>query len=128
MGHLAGCARGVGLEKALAVRQGIERVYYAKDMITVRVRCGSFSDGKDSPNETNISADSKSTPPPSVMAHKSEGPAPELGTDPSLKLERMQMVEKIERPPTWDVYFANTGHSYWANFRLTGAYNLRPTL
>ena len=47
---------------------------------------------------------------------------------PSLKLERLQMVEHMDWPPTLDVYFANTGHSYWANYRLTGDYKLRPTL
>ena len=59
---------------------------------------------------------------------KNERPASGVEAGPSLKLERLQMVEHMDWPPTLDVYFANTGHSYWANYRLTGDYKLRPTL
>ena len=62
-------------------------------MITVRFRCGVSSDDKSGQNES-VSV------PPSAVARprlpsgvKNEGPAPERETDPSLKLERMQMVE-----------------------------------
>jgi hypothetical protein len=125
---LWGCARGGGIEKALAVRQGIEKVFYSKEMISVRFRCGATVVGNAAPNEPISSADSSVTTASNYSVQKSERLAPEMETSPSLKLERMQNVEHMAWPPTLDIFFANTGHSYWEHFRLTGEYNLRPTL
>ena len=116
-----------GIEKALAVRHGIEKVFYSRDMITVRFRCSRASDGKDGRSENLPAAERNETPPLSSSALKSERPVSDLESGPSLKLERMQKVEHIAWPPTVDIFFANTGHSYWANYRLTGDYNLRPS-
>ena len=127
-GHQPRVARGVGIEKALAVRQGIEKVFYSKEVITVRFRCGAIVDGKTGPNEMIPSAAGPSLPAAAPTAPKTKEPASAVETGPSFGLERTQNVEHMDWPPTLDVYFANTGHSYWANYRLTGDYKLRPTL
>jgi site-specific DNA recombinase len=81
--HVKNCARKTGIEKSLAVRQGIEKVIYGKDNITVRFRWGLSPDGK----EATGSPSSASTPglsaPPAVRPpEKEKRPAPLLGTDP----------------------------------------------
>jgi hypothetical protein len=59
---------------------------------------------------------------------KNERPASGVEAGPSLKLERLQMVEHIVRPPTLRVKVPNIAHDYWDHVRLTGEYNVRPTL
>jgi hypothetical protein len=112
----------------LAVRQGIEKVFYSKEMITVRFRCGASSDDKSGQNEMGPVSSSAVARPRLPSGLKNERPASGVEAGPSLKLERLQMVEHIVWPPTLDLFFANTGHSYWDHFRLTGEYNVRPTL
>ncbi len=94
------CARGGGIEKALAVRQGIEKVFYSKEMISVRFRCGATVVGNVAPSEPFSSAESSVTTASNSPVQKSERPAPEMESSPSLKLERMQMVELIGIEPT----------------------------
>ena len=122
-----GGARGVGIEKALAVRRGVEKIYYSKDTITVRFKCVSDSDGK--PGDSSLDAAASPCPPPAVFspAPKTERPVSKLETGPTLKLERLQNVEHTVRPPTLNLLLANIAHDYWENYRLTGDYNLRPS-
>jgi hypothetical protein len=73
-GTFSGFARGVGIEKALSVRQGIEKVFYGKDSITVRFRWSLPPDGKMASDE----ADSAAAPcaalrPPCPSAQKAKG-------------------------------------------------------
>ena len=87
------CARKTGIEKALAVRQGIEKVFYSKEVITVRFRCGAIVDGKTGPNEMIPSAAGPSLPAAAPTAPKTKEPASAVETGPSFGLERTQNVE-----------------------------------
>ena len=98
--YVKSCARKTGIEKALAVRQGIEKVFYSKEMITVRFRCGAIVDGKSGPNETISSADGPSLPAAAPTAPKTKEPASAVETGPSFGLERTQNVELIGIEPT----------------------------
>jgi site-specific DNA recombinase len=91
--YVKACARKTGIEKALAVRHGIEKVFYSRDMITVRFRCSHASDGKEGRSENLPAAERNETPPLSSAALKSERPVSDLESGPSFKLERLQNVE-----------------------------------
>ena len=97
---LNACARKTGIEKALAVRRGVEKIYYSKDTITVRFKCVSDSDGK--PGDSSLDAAASPCPPPTVCspARKTERPVSKLETGPTLKLERLKKVELIGIEPT----------------------------
>ena len=43
---LEGCARGFGIEKALALRRGIKRIHYSKTSVIVEFVCDPAFDGK----------------------------------------------------------------------------------
>ena len=98
--HIENCARKTGIEKALAVRRGVEKIYYSKDTITVRFKCVSDSDGK--PGDSSLDAAASPCPPPTVCspARKTERPVSKLETGPTLKLERLKKVELIGIEPT----------------------------
>jgi site-specific DNA recombinase len=98
--YVKSCARKTGIEKALAVRQGIEKVFYSKEMITVRFRCGASSDDKSGQNEMGPVSSSAVARPRLPSGLKNERPASGVEAGPSLKLERLQMVELIGIEPT----------------------------
>lgn len=113
----------------MAVRQGIEKVIYGKDNITVRFRWGLSSDGKEATGTlSSASAPGPSAPPVSRLSEKNRRPAPLLGTDPLFQFATDKMWSKISRSPTIELNVPNISHSYWENFEMTGEYNLRPTL
>ena len=97
-------------------------------MITVRFRGGASADEHSVQNETGSVCPSAVARPRLPSGVKNERPASGVEAGPLLKLERLKDVEHMAWPPTLDIFFANTGHSYWDHFRLTGEYNLRPTL
>ena len=97
-------------------------------MITVRFRGGASADEHSVQNETGSVCPSAVARPRLPSGVKNERPASGVEAGPLLKLERLKDVEQIERPPTIDLTFPNVAHDYWENYRLTGEYNVRPTL
>ena len=103
-------------------------MFYSKDSITVRFRLSHPPDVKMDSVQSDSAAALRAAPPALPLARKTERPDSLRESSPSLLVGTMRLVEHMDWPPTLDVYFANTGHSYWANYRLTGDYKLRPTL
>ncbi|MBK7688421.1 MAG: hypothetical protein IPJ35_05345 [Elusimicrobia bacterium] len=113
----------------MAVRQGIEKVIYGKDNITVRFRWGLSPDGKEATElPSSASTPGLSAPPAVRPPEKEKRPAPLLGTDPLFQFATDKLWSKISRPQTIDLNVPNISHGYWENYELTGEYNLRPTL
>ncbi|MBK8125812.1 MAG: hypothetical protein IPK56_03745 [Elusimicrobia bacterium] len=112
----------------MAVRQGIEKVIYGKDNITVRFRWGLSPTEKRRRDRLLPPIPGRSAPPAVRPPEKEKRPAPVLGTDPLFQFATDKMWSKISRPQTIDLNVPNISHGYWENFELTGEYNLRPTL
>lgn len=91
--HVQNCARKTGIERALAVRQGIEKVFYSKDTITVRFILARPPDGKSLLNQRPTSGVSHTPPAFVPSAQKTEKPASGLETGSSLWLGSEKMVE-----------------------------------
>jgi len=127
--HVKTCARKTGIEKSLSVRERIEKVFYGKDRITVRFRWGLPIDGEK--GETDVLSPAgrcgSSASAPALPAQKKE---PNLISklDSFDGFDSKKMWSKLERPPTFDLPMPHLTHDYWTNYRLTGQYNLRPTL
>jgi hypothetical protein len=127
--HVKNCARKTGIEKSLAVRQGIAKVIYGKDNITVRFRWGLSTDGKEATGSSpSVSAPGLSAPPAVCPPENERRPGPLLGTDPHFQFATEKMWSGSSRPPTIDITIPNIAHDYWQNYRLTGDYNVRPSL
>ncbi|MBK8871900.1 MAG: hypothetical protein IPN19_12935 [Elusimicrobia bacterium] len=94
------CARKTGIEKALSVRQGIEKVIYGKDNITVRFRWGLSNDGKEATGSSpSVSAPGLSAPPAVCPFENERRPGPLLGTDPHFQFATKKMWSINSWPP-----------------------------
>jgi hypothetical protein len=90
--HVKNCARKTGIEKSLAVRQGIAKVIYGKDNITVRFRWGLSTDGKEATGSSpSVSAPGLSAPPAVCPPENERRPGPLLGTDPHFQFATEKM-------------------------------------
>jgi hypothetical protein len=125
--HVKFGARKTGIEKALSVRQGIEKVFYGKDSITVRFRWSRPPVCKFVSEESDSAAALSAAPPALPPAGQKERPDSLSESSPSSSVRVIQKVEQIERPQTIDLTFPNIAHDYWDNYRLTGEYYVRPS-
>jgi site-specific DNA recombinase len=86
--HVKNCARKTGIEKALAVRQGIEKVFYGKDSITVDFVWARPFDGK------MASAASESAAAIGAAPHPAVAPAQiERGSDFVMKSDPLNQFD-----------------------------------
>ncbi|MBK8651441.1 MAG: recombinase family protein [Elusimicrobia bacterium] len=92
--HVKFCARKTGIEKALAVRQGIEKVFYSKDSITVRFRLSRPPDVKMDSVQSDSTAALRAAPPAPPSARKTERPDSLTESSPSLLVGMVQNVEQ----------------------------------
>jgi hypothetical protein len=126
--HVKSSARKTGIEKALAVRQGVEKVFYGKDRITVRFLWTRPLDGKMASDESDSSAALRAAGVDSSASGQKEKPDSLSEPGSSCGVATNKLVEQIARPPTVDLTCTNISHDYWENYRMTGEYNVRPTL
>ena len=113
----------------MSVRQRIEKVYYGKESITARFRLSLPPDGESPLKEVPSSPGSAVSPVfPRPPAENSKGSNLIERSDPFNEFETNKMWSGSSRPPTIDITIPNIAHDYWQNYRLTGDYNVRPSL
>ena len=98
--HVKGSARKTGFEKALAVRQGVEKVFYGKDSITVRFMWTRPPDGKEASAESQSAAALRAALPAVPNDQKERGPGLLAESDPLLRRSTIKIVELDGIEPT----------------------------
>jgi hypothetical protein len=98
--HVKNCARKTGIEKSLAVRQGIEKVIYGKDNITVRFRWGLSTDGKEATGSFFRFRARPLRPARRSPSRKRKKARPPVGNGPSFSVRYGKNVELIGIEPT----------------------------
>ena len=104
------CARKTGIEKALLVQAGIQKVHYSKDSVGVDFRWERFLDGPDAPPAPAAAL--------RAAAETKKGPNPFSGLEPSSWMwpvvsATLQRVSPAEPPPTAHIRGPNFSHHYW---------------
>lgn len=124
-----GCARGVGISKTLAVRQRIKGILYSPETIRVAFDYGSIPDGQEGLNSlASDSAPQADDSRPGSLPKIEKGSDLLAKSDPFRKFDSKKTWTTCWPPHTAPIDFANVSHDFWSHYRLTGQFNLRPTL
>ncbi len=110
---LEGCARGFGIEKALALRRGIKRIHYSKTSVIVEFVCDPAFDGKTESEAVSSSPVLRVAPtdsPPRTPETKE--PTPGLGVSSSARFASLKWCPFPNLKQAHHIEFLNTFHNY----------------
>ena len=127
--HMKNFARKTGIEKTLAVRQGIKGILYSKTRIAVEFIYSRPPDGKSLSDQSDSAAALRAAPaflpPADFFSDQQKRPDPVKDQAFLMGVGPHQMVEYSSAWFTLGVPFPNITHNFWDHYRLTGQFNVR---
>ena len=110
---MEGCARGFGIEKALALRRGIKRIHYSKTSVIVEFVCDPAFDGKTASEPVSSAPALRLAPPVSPLrTPETKEPTPGQEVGPSARTWDEKWCSYPDRIQVHSIKFVNTFHDY----------------